>query len=89
MSKAPDFQSLYEYLGDRPAGPALGYAIATRAKIRKEPVHPRPEPASPYNRPINTYRVAFLDNAFNDPSLKEIIMKDAADYKKKRQKKTA
>ena len=40
MSKAPDFQSLYEYLGDRPAGPALGYAIATRAKILKAHQHP-------------------------------------------------
>mgnify|MGYP006272441181 CR=1 FL=1 len=77
-----EFKSLYEYLGNRRAGSALGYAIATRAKKLREPIHYKEEPASPYPRPISMYRVAFLQKAFTDPTMKEIIEKDRKEYLK-------
>lgn len=80
---ARDYMSLYDYLG-RAAGPALGYAIATRAKRKKEVIHYRNVPASPYDRPINLYRADFLNTAFNDKSLKEVIEKDAQEYRAKK-----
>ena len=82
-TKARDYMSLYDYLG-RPAGSALGYAIATRAKKRKEVIHYRNVPESPYDRPISLYRADFLSQAFNDAALKEVIEKDVKEYKLKR-----
>ena len=86
MATTPEFKSLYDYL-DRPAGSALGYAIATRAKKHREPIHYKDEPASPYPRPISTYRVEFLQRAFNDPTMKALIDRDAKEYREKRAKK--
>ena len=88
MTATPEFKSLYDYL-DRPAGSALGYAIATRAKKHKEPIHYKDEPASPYNRPISMYRVEFLQKAFSDPTMKALIDKDAKEYREKRAKKVS
>jgi hypothetical protein len=86
MTTTLEFKSLYEYLS-RPAGSALGYAIATRAKKHKEPIHYKDEPASPYPRPISMYRVEFLQKAFSDPSMKTLIDKDVQEYRAKRAKK--
>ena len=86
VMKVVDYMSLYDYLG-RPAGSALGHAIATRASKHKEKIYHRDVPESPYNRPINLYRSAFLEAAFNDVALKELIEKDAREYREKRKKK--
>ena len=77
------FLSLFDYLG-RPAGPALGYAVATYASKLKEPVQLREVPQ--YNKPINTYRPDYLKFAFNDKNLQAVIEEDVRLYNEKQKK---
>lgn len=75
------YMSLFDYLG-RPAGPALGYAIATNAAKVKEPIRLRELPH--LKKPINTYRTSYLITAFNDKNLKAIIDEDVKLYNKQK-----
>lgn len=75
------YLSLFDYLG-RPAGPALGYAIATNASKVKEPIKLRELPH--LKKPINTYRTSYLITAFNDKNLKAIIDEDVKLYNNKK-----
>lgn len=84
VTEQADYISLYDYLG-RPAGSALGYAVATYASKLKEPIRLKEIPN--YNRLINTYRPTFLVDIFSNKNLKGIIEADAKEYEERKNKK--
>ena len=83
VTEKTEYLSLRDYLG-RPAGSALGYAVATYATKLEEVIKLRDVPQ--YPKPINTYRLSFLKDAFNDKNLKALIEQDARLYEQKKSK---
>ena len=78
-----NFLTLFEYLR-RPAGPALGYAVATYASKLKEPIKLKEFPH--LTKPVNAYRPEYLNFAFNDKNLQAVIQEDIKLYNEKQKR---
>lgn len=77
--------SLFEYL-NRPAGPALGWAIAIRAKQLGHPIERRFVKTARYQGNINVYDKSMLDGFYSDPANIALIMDDEENYIKRKNK---
>lgn len=77
-----NFLSIYDYLGKKAAGPALGLAVAKYATRLKEPQGPKNEvDVSSYKGLVSTYRPAFLDFFFTQDVNKAVIEADIEAFK--------
>lgn len=75
--------SLYDYLG-RPAGKALGWAVAKNASKVNARVEKRIVVNSAYQGEVNLYSEDLLKVFFKNPSNKAIIEADEREYHERR-----
>ena len=71
--------SLYDYLG-RPAGKALGYAVAHQAHLINAHVEHRYVENPVYKGNVNLYCEDLLKSFFKNPAYKNVIENDIKEY---------